>query len=207
MDAKVVNAGDSLDLELAVVGFLHRAVFPHHQGRYRLGALDVRDIETLDAAGQFREQQSVLQRLRRWPSWKAAARGSADRNSAWRSARPGRRASACLPAGAQPARPCGGCLSASSVHKDARSAKINWHLGSIGERSLASMIKLLEQCREKRGWIKHARCGRDCEWRVSVVSSGLRPTGPAGLPRRCRGGRQSCQPRTWNRSTASMPFS
>ena len=48
---EVVDAGNSLHLELAVVGLLHRAVFPDDHGGHRLGALDVRDVEALDAAG------------------------------------------------------------------------------------------------------------------------------------------------------------
>ena len=50
---EVVDAFDGLDVELAVVGLLHRAVFPHDHGGDGFRALDVRDVEALDAAGQF----------------------------------------------------------------------------------------------------------------------------------------------------------
>ncbi len=58
---EVVDAGDGLDLEFAVVGLLHRAVFPDDHGGDGLGALDVGDVEALDAAGEFFEGECVLQ--------------------------------------------------------------------------------------------------------------------------------------------------
>ena len=48
---EVVDAGDGFDLELAVVGLLHRAVFPDDHGGDGFGALDVGDVEALDALG------------------------------------------------------------------------------------------------------------------------------------------------------------
>ncbi len=51
---EVVDAGDGLDLELAVVGLLHRAVFPDDHGGDGFGALDVGDVEALDAVGAVR---------------------------------------------------------------------------------------------------------------------------------------------------------
>jgi hypothetical protein len=47
---EVVDAGDGLDLEFAIVGLLHRAVFPDDHGGDGFRALDVRDVEALDAA-------------------------------------------------------------------------------------------------------------------------------------------------------------
>src|SRR5581483_1728313 len=41
----------------------HRALLPHHQRRHRLRALDVRNVEALDACRWFRQRQRVLQRL------------------------------------------------------------------------------------------------------------------------------------------------
>ena len=60
---EIVHAGDGLDLELAVVGLLHRAVFPDDHGGDGFGALDVGDVEALDAAGEFFERERVLQRF------------------------------------------------------------------------------------------------------------------------------------------------
>ena len=58
---EVVDSGDGLDLELAVVGLLHGAVFPDDHGGDGFGALDVGDVEALDAAGEFFEGEGVLQ--------------------------------------------------------------------------------------------------------------------------------------------------
>ena len=58
---EVVDAGDGLDLELAVVGLLHRALFPDDHGGDGFGALDVRDVEALDALGRLGEREGVLQ--------------------------------------------------------------------------------------------------------------------------------------------------
>ncbi len=58
---EVVDAGDGLHLKLAVVGLLHRAVFPDDHRGDGFGALDVRDVEALDAAGEFFERERVLQ--------------------------------------------------------------------------------------------------------------------------------------------------
>ena len=60
---EVVDAGDGADLELAVVGLLHGAVFPDDHGGDGFGALDVGDVEALDAAGQFFEGEGVLEGL------------------------------------------------------------------------------------------------------------------------------------------------
>ena len=60
---EVVDAGDGLHLEFAVVGLLHRAVLPHHHRGDRLRALDVRDVEALDAARQLGQHEQVLQRF------------------------------------------------------------------------------------------------------------------------------------------------
>ena len=60
---EVVDSLDGLDLEFAIGGFVHRAVFPHDHGGDRLRALDVRDVEALDAAGQFGQREDVLQAL------------------------------------------------------------------------------------------------------------------------------------------------
>ena len=58
---EVVHALDALDDELAIVGLLHLAVFPHHHRRHRFRALDMRDVEALDALGQLRQHERVLQ--------------------------------------------------------------------------------------------------------------------------------------------------
>src|SRR5579859_3671724 len=60
---EVVDAGDGLDLELAVVGLLHAAVLPDDHGSDGLRALDVGDVEALDALWEFFKSQRVLQRL------------------------------------------------------------------------------------------------------------------------------------------------
>ena len=61
--SEVIDAVDAADNELAVIGFFHAAVFPDHHRSYSLRALNMRNIEALDAAGQFRHAQRVLQRF------------------------------------------------------------------------------------------------------------------------------------------------
>ena len=48
---EVVVAFDGPDDELAVIGLLHSAVFPDHHAGHFVGALNVRNIKTLDALG------------------------------------------------------------------------------------------------------------------------------------------------------------
>ncbi len=60
---EVVDAGDGFDLEFAVVGFFHGAVFPDDHGGDGVGALDVGDVEALDALGEFGEGEGVLEGL------------------------------------------------------------------------------------------------------------------------------------------------
>ena len=59
---EVVHAADRLHLELAVVSLLHRALFPDDHGGNGLRALDVRDVEALNALWWLGQQQSILQR-------------------------------------------------------------------------------------------------------------------------------------------------
>ena len=56
---EVVDAEDGHDLEFAVGGLVHLAVFPHDQGGYGFRALDVGDVEALDAARKLGEHQGV----------------------------------------------------------------------------------------------------------------------------------------------------
>ena len=58
---EVVYTADGFDLEFAVVGLLHGAVFPDDHGGYGFGTLDVGDVEALDAAGEFFEGEGFLQ--------------------------------------------------------------------------------------------------------------------------------------------------
>ncbi len=58
---EVVDAGDGFDLELAVVGLLHGALFPDDHGGYGFGPLDVGDVEALDAFGGLGEHEGVLE--------------------------------------------------------------------------------------------------------------------------------------------------
>jgi hypothetical protein len=58
---EIVHAGDGLDDELAVVGFLHLAVFPHHHRCHRFRSLNVRDVEALDALWQLGQAERLLQ--------------------------------------------------------------------------------------------------------------------------------------------------
>ena len=60
---EIVDAVDGLDLKFAIGGLVHRAVFPDDHGGDGLRALDVGDVETLDAAGKFGEHEDVLQAL------------------------------------------------------------------------------------------------------------------------------------------------
>ena len=60
---EVVIAGDGFDLEFAVVGLLHGAIFPDDHGGYGFCALDVGDVEALDAGGELSECEGVLQGL------------------------------------------------------------------------------------------------------------------------------------------------
>ena len=56
---EVVYAEDGHDFEFAVGGLVHLAVFPDDHGGYGFRALDVGDVEALDAAGQFGEHEGV----------------------------------------------------------------------------------------------------------------------------------------------------
>ena len=58
---EIVHALDCRDDELAVVGFLHLAVFPHHHRGHGFRSLNVGDVETLDALGEFGQGERVLQ--------------------------------------------------------------------------------------------------------------------------------------------------
>src|SRR6187402_2633109 len=58
---EVVYARDAVDLELAIVGLLHLAVFPYDHGGDGLSALDVRDVEALDAFWRVGEAERILQ--------------------------------------------------------------------------------------------------------------------------------------------------
>src|ERR1700729_665673 len=60
---EVVDAANSFDLKLAIVGLLHRAVFPDDHGGYGFSALDVRNIEALDSSWKFFKGECILQRL------------------------------------------------------------------------------------------------------------------------------------------------
>ncbi len=60
---EVIDARDGLHLKLAVVGLLHRAILPHHHRGHRLSALNMRDVEALDAPRQLLQRQRVLQCL------------------------------------------------------------------------------------------------------------------------------------------------
>ncbi len=60
---KIIHAFHGLDLIFAIVGFLHRAVFPNHHGGDRFRTLDVGDVEALDAPRQIGQGQQILQRL------------------------------------------------------------------------------------------------------------------------------------------------
>ena len=56
---EVVYAEDGHDFEFAIGGFVHLAVFPDDERGDGFSALDVRDVETLDAAGQLGEHEGV----------------------------------------------------------------------------------------------------------------------------------------------------
>ena len=51
---KVIVAPGPANDELAIVGFLHPAVFPNYHGSNCVGALQVGDIEALDASRRLR---------------------------------------------------------------------------------------------------------------------------------------------------------
>src|SRR3984957_10571257 len=59
--SKIVHTLDRADDELAVVRFLHLAIFPDHHGGHSLRALDVRNVEALDALGEFGQAENFLQ--------------------------------------------------------------------------------------------------------------------------------------------------
>ncbi len=56
---EVIDAEDCHHLELAVGGFVHLAVFPDDHRRDGFGALDVRDVEALNAFGQLGEHERI----------------------------------------------------------------------------------------------------------------------------------------------------
>ena len=59
--SKIVHAFDGADDEFAVVRLLHLAVFPHHHRGHGFRALNVGDVEALDALGQFGQAEGFLQ--------------------------------------------------------------------------------------------------------------------------------------------------
>jgi hypothetical protein len=67
---EIVYAEDGHDFEFAIELLVHFAVFPHDEGCDGFRALDVGDVEALNAAGQFREHEGVgecfLNGLARW---------------------------------------------------------------------------------------------------------------------------------------------
>src|SRR5258708_5394197 len=58
--SKVVHAFHSLHDELAVFRLVHLAVFPNHHRGHRLRALNVGNVETFNAFGNFRPTERVL---------------------------------------------------------------------------------------------------------------------------------------------------
>jgi hypothetical protein len=60
---EVVYAEDGHDFEFAIGLLVHLAVFPDDHGSYGFSALDVRDVKTLDAAGELGEHEDVGQGL------------------------------------------------------------------------------------------------------------------------------------------------
>ncbi len=58
---EIVHAFDCADDEFAVIRLLHLAVFPHHHRGHSLRALDVRDVEALDAFREFGQADCFLQ--------------------------------------------------------------------------------------------------------------------------------------------------
>ena len=63
MEAKSSTPSDGHDLEFAIGLLVHLAVFPDDQGGHGFSALDVGDVEALDAAGQLGEHEDVGERL------------------------------------------------------------------------------------------------------------------------------------------------
>ena len=49
--------------EFPVIGFFHPPVFPHHHRGHRVRALQVRDVEALDAPRRFRQAERLFERL------------------------------------------------------------------------------------------------------------------------------------------------
>ncbi len=58
---EIVDAEDGHDLEFAIGLLVHLAVFPDDEGGYGFSALDVGDVEALDAAREFGEHEGVGQ--------------------------------------------------------------------------------------------------------------------------------------------------
>ena len=56
---EIVYAEHGHDFEFAVGGLVHLAVFPDHERGHGLRALNVGDVEALDAAGELGEHQGV----------------------------------------------------------------------------------------------------------------------------------------------------
>ncbi len=59
MEAKSSTPSDGHDFEFAIELLVHLAVFPDDQRGYGFRALDVGDVEALDAAGQLGEHERV----------------------------------------------------------------------------------------------------------------------------------------------------
>ena len=60
---KVIHAFYCTNDELTIVGLLHAPVFPHHHGGHGLRALNVGNVEALDALRQFGKDKHILQRF------------------------------------------------------------------------------------------------------------------------------------------------
>jgi hypothetical protein len=60
---EIVDAEDGHDFEFAVELLVHLAVFPDDERGHGFGALDVGDVEALDAAGQLGEHEGVGERF------------------------------------------------------------------------------------------------------------------------------------------------
>src|SRR5262249_16081805 len=81
---EIVVADDGFDDELAIVALLHAAVFPDDHAGYLVGALNVRDVEALDAGRCGGGGEGVPQ-TPLGGDWRRVCGGGSERGScAWR---------------------------------------------------------------------------------------------------------------------------
>ena len=189
---EVIDSDDGLDFEFAVGGFVHLAVFPHDHGGDGFCALDVRDVEALDAPGQFGKHEESGSDS--WIiCWRAPGRGIAGCNDCL----------AFCPARSTSERfsPRWGTLNSTlwpmrSLSRFGERFAVGEICGDKnGARDVVLIdVELLEQGGEEGSRVELGSRGSEPRSMSATSSEALSGSiAPAGLPRRIRGGRRFCR--------------